>query len=649
MKTVGGARCYLLVTLTVLASSMTAGAADTLCDPSSSNCRTQLLTLIQNERAGIDVGFWFMQDSRYMSEIVRRWQAGVPVRILVDPRANPTYAGNDQMIAGLRQAGIPLRRRTAGGILHWKMMLFAGQNTVQFGSANYSPDAFVATAPYTNYVTETVYFTDDPAVVNSFKTKFDDAWTDVSSFANYANILGALTRTYPTYPIDPTMNFPPSQDYGSRAVARYNAERVKIDAMMYRITDRRHTDAIIAARGRGVPVRIIVENDQYRNPDYLWDSWNVDRLYAAGIPLRWRGHDGQNHEKVVLLYGQNLSIFGSSNWTTASANSQAEHNYFTTKNAIFQWFAAQFDRMWHNSNPLRAAETAAFAPLPPDRPSYRSPANGSAVQGGTVTLTWYAGPWAHNYDIYFGTSATPPLAAANLNLGPSPSSSTSQRFTVSNLQPGTTYFWKVVSKTMANLTADGTVSSFTTSSTPASPLPSGWTDADVGSVGLAGDASYGGATFSVSGSGADIWGSADAFHFASQSMTGDGELVARVASVANVNSWTKAGVMIRGSLAANAPFALMLVSPGKGTAFQYRASAGAAAASAAGPAVHAPYWVRIVRAGSTITGYTSSNGASWTMAGRATIAMPATVRIGLAVSSHDNSRLATATFDGVAR
>jgi hypothetical protein len=59
--------------------------------------------------------------------------------------------------------------------------------------------------------------------------------------------------------------------------------------------------------------------------------------------------------------------------------------------------------------------------------------------------------------------------------------------------------------------------------------------------------------------------------------------------------------------------------------------------------------VRIVRAGSTITGYTSSNGASWTMAGRATIAMPATVRIGLAVSSHDNSRLATATFDGVTR
>ena len=77
-------------------------------------------------------------------------------------------------------------------------MLFAGQNTVEFGSANYSPDAFVPVTAYSNYVAETVFFTDDPAGVNSFKTKFDDSWTDTTSFANSANITGALTRTYPT-------------------------------------------------------------------------------------------------------------------------------------------------------------------------------------------------------------------------------------------------------------------------------------------------------------------------------------------------------------------------------------------------------------------------------------------------------------------
>ena len=638
---------WLLIPLTLPLSASTARGADTLCDPAASNCRTQLLTLIQNEQIGIDVAFWFMQDSRYMNEIIKRWQAGVPVRILIDPRANPSYPGNDTMIAGFSQAGIPMRKRTASGIMHWKMMLFAGQNKVEFGSANYSPDAFVPVTPYTNYVSETVFVTDDPDVVNSFKTKFDDSWIDTSSLANYANINGALTRVYPTYAIDPEMNFPPSQDYANRAVARYNSEAQKIDAIMFRITDQRHTNAIISARNRGIPVRLIIDKGEYRNVSYLWDAWNVDRLYAAGIPLRWQGHAGDNHEKLVLLYGQNLTIFGSSNWTTASANSQQEHNYFTTRNAIFQWFAAQFERMWHND---AGAETAPFAPLPPDAPKNRAPASGVQLAAATpATLTWYGGLWAHNYDVYFGTSSNPPLLAANVNLGPSATSTTNQSYTTPQLLPSTTYYWKIVSKTMANVSMAGPVWSFSTPASGSTSLPPGWSATDIGSVGVAGSSSYGGGTFTVSGSGADVWGTSDAFRFTYQSLSGDGQIVARVASVAQVNSWSKAGVMIRSTLSSSSAYAFMLVSAAKGSAFQYRTSGGAAAASAAGTAVAAPYWVRVVRAGNTITGYQSANGSSWTQVGSASIPMGSTVQIGLAVSSHDSTRVCTVAFDQVSR
>jgi phosphatidylserine/phosphatidylglycerophosphate/cardiolipin synthase-like enzyme len=642
------ARTSTLVLATLLMLALPARGADTLCDPAAVNCRTQLLALIQNERVGIDVGFWFMQDSRYMTEIVKRWQAGVPVRILIDPRANPSYPGNDQMIAGFQQAGIPLRRRKASGILHWKTMIFAGQETVEFGSANYSPDAFVPSTPYVNYVSETVFCTDDPDVVNSFKTKFDDSWTDTSNFANFANI-GTLSRIYPTYPIDPEMNFPPQQNYATRAVAAYNRETLKLDAIMFRITDERHTNAIIAAHSRGVPTRLIVDTSQYRDPGYPWDAWNVDRLYAAGVPLRWQGHAGANHEKLVLLYGQTLSIFGSSNWTTASASSQQEHNYFTTKNAIFQWFAAEFDRQWHNSNSARATETVAFAPLPPDAPKYKSPASGGSVTSSTATLTWYAGLWAHNYDIYFGTSSTPPLLAANVNLGPSATTTTYVKYTTPQLLPSTTYYWKIVSKTMANRTASGSVWSFTTPASSSGALPTGWHSADVGNVGVAGSSSYGSGLFSVSGSGADVWGTADAFHYTYQSLTGDGQIIARVASVANVDGWSKAGIMIRGSLAANAPYAFMIVSAGKGTAFQYRTSAGASAANITGTTAGAPTWVRLVRQGSVITASQSANGSTWTTIGSRSIAMSSTVEIGLAVSSHVNSRICTAGFDNVSR
>jgi hypothetical protein len=95
--------------------------------------------------------------------------------------------------------------------------------------------------------------------------------------------------------------------------------------------------------------------------------------------------------------------------------------------------------------------------------------------------------------------------------------------------------------------------------------------------------------------------------------------------------------------------AIMLVSKSKGTAFQYRTSNGGATASIAGPGNTAPYYVKIVRAGSTVTGFTSSNGSTWTQVGSATIALGSTVQIGLAVSSHDTTTLETATFDNVSR
>ncbi len=75
--------------------------------------------------------------------------------MLVDLRANGTYPLNADRLNELRDAGAPMRRRTASGILHWKMMLFEGQNTVQFSAANYT-SAFVPNIPYENYIDDVI-------------------------------------------------------------------------------------------------------------------------------------------------------------------------------------------------------------------------------------------------------------------------------------------------------------------------------------------------------------------------------------------------------------------------------------------------------------------------------------------------------------
>jgi hypothetical protein len=421
--------------------------------------------LIDNEQVGIDVAFWFMQDTSLSNKIIARHNAGVRVRILVDPRANPTYAGNEAILNQLRNAGIPMRYKVGEGILHWKMMLFEGQNKLEFSGANYGPFFFVPNIPYQDYIDEAIYFTDDPAVVNSFKTKYDDLWTDTANYANYGNVTGAPTRHYPTFPKDPALNFPPSadgsEDFYNRTAFHLNHENQQIDIIMYRHTNDRYTARTVEARQRGVPVRMMTEQQEYRNLARQWDAYNIDLLYNAGVQIRIRNHQGLNHEKAVLLYGQGMTIFGSSNWTGPSSNYQAEHNYFTTKTWFFNWFVEHFNRKW-NSN-----ETQPFTPLPPNAPSIISPSNGATGQPATgMVLTFEGGPWAHKFDIYFGTEPNPPLIATDQFLGRVDNGVIERYSLQQTLTPGTTYYWRVVGKTMANQTASGPVWRFTTSGTP---------------------------------------------------------------------------------------------------------------------------------------------------------------------------------------
>ncbi len=476
-------KLLISVVLTVLIFPAVIQGQERLCDTAFEDCRIPLWNLIDAETAGIDVAFWFMQDSSYATKLIDRFKAGVPVRIIVDPRANPTYAGNEAVLDQLKAAGIPMRYKIGDGIVHWKMMLFAGQNKLEFSGANYSGNFFVPDAPNVNYMDEAIYFTNDLSLIQSFKTKYDDVWTNTLQYANYANTTGPLTRRYPTFAINPELNFPPSvdssQDFLTRTQQNLNAENKKIDIIMYRITNQAYADTTIAAVKRGVPVRLIHEPDEYRNRERQWDSWNVDRMYMAGVQIKMRKHLGLNHQKSVLLYGRGLTIFGSSNWTGPSSNSQLEHNYFTTKSWFFQWFVNQFERKWTS-----ATENEPFVPLPPTQPENLLPVNSSIGQPTTtLTLQWEGGPWAHNYDIYFGTTPNPPLLVANastlqsgaqagqplLQTG-SPDDGVTETYKLGTaLQPGTTYFWRIVGKTVANQTATGPIWSFTTAGTQTTP------------------------------------------------------------------------------------------------------------------------------------------------------------------------------------
>ncbi len=185
-------------------------------------------------------------------------------------------------------------------------------------------------------------------------------------------------------------------------------------------------------------------------------------------------------------------------------------------------------------------------------------------------------------------------------------------------------------------------------------LPAGWTSRDIGGPAAAGNAQYDETTqtWTVQGDGTGIRGNADQFQFVHKTLSGDGELVARVVSLdPPMADWSMAGVMIRVMLAPESPYVFMGVSANTdtrdhGITLWGRTLPGAAADHESTGAITAPYWVKIERTGDTFTGYSSPNGKEWIeQYSEEAPGVPKNTYIGYAVTSEVRGKLVTAVFD----
>jgi hypothetical protein len=173
-----------------------------------------------------------------------------------------------------------------------------------------------------------------------------------------------------------------------------------------------------------------------------------------------------------------------------------------------------------------------------------------------------------------------------------------------------------------------------------------WNDRDIGAVGRAGDAEFIAQRYTVSGSGADIWGTADAFNFLNQFHSGGNwRIVARVDSEQDTNPFAKAGVMLRRRLDASSPHVILDVRPNGAIEFMARDSSGSTA-YLGGTTRAFPVWLKLERTGSTVGAFSSADGTAWTKVGTIDVTgiLDDWAYYGVAVTSHDTSMLNTASI-----
>jgi regulation of enolase protein 1 (concanavalin A-like superfamily) len=189
------------------------------------------------------------------------------------------------------------------------------------------------------------------------------------------------------------------------------------------------------------------------------------------------------------------------------------------------------------------------------------------------------------------------------------------------------------------------------------PLPAPWTTQGIGETDRTGSAAYDRElnTFAIGGSGADIWGTADGFRYVSQPFAGDGEIVARLRSpsdfgweVASEHPYAKAGLMLRETLTPSSAHVILDVRPTGDIEFMTRSATGQTTSFIAGGRFPYQGFLRLVRAGTTVTGSVSRDGEAWTVIGSVTTTISNSAYIGMAVTSHDATAVRTSWFRGVA-
>jgi ABC-type transport system involved in multi-copper enzyme maturation permease subunit len=146
----------------------------------------------------------------------------------------------------------------------------------------------------------------------------------------------------------------------------------------------------------------------------------------------------------------------------------------------------------------------------------------------------------------------------------------------------------------------------------------------------------------------------DSFYFVRQPLTGHGSITVRVTLLTGhygggagpaspggpltgmhpgVQPWSKAGIIITDAARQGSAYAAMMVTGSHGVRMQYDYTQDLAGLPGTVSAA-SPRWLRLTRAGDTITGYDSADGTHWTQVGTVHLAgLPATASAGLFATS----------------
>lgn len=306
-----------------------------------------LLSLLNGASRSIDFALYGVRaQSTIANALVAAQARGVTVRGVIDTEDSGCTRFAYPDTASLRAAlGANNVVCDSGGgysyIMHNKFFVVDGA-AVWTGSTNVSD-------------TETggEYNSDVAAVISSFRlasiytTEFNEMFGGLFHHRKSDNTSHVLDQTQFTDGTTVVKSyFSPTDNASDNAVIPLiEAAEHTLDIAMFFLTSQPIGAAVLAAKSRGVAVRVVVDAGGASNPYSQTPSF-----CAAGIAVKWENWGGKSHSKWAVAdsayAGQAAVVFGSMNWTRAGNLDNDENTVYVKNDGFAAAFQTEFDRQW---------------------------------------------------------------------------------------------------------------------------------------------------------------------------------------------------------------------------------------------------------------------------------------------------------------
>lgn len=258
----------------------------------------------------------------------------------------------------LEDLGVDVREFARSAKMHHKFAVIdpeGPRGRVITGSANWSMMS------QRNYDENTLYFENEPEPLARFRHEFDRLWAQSREFGNAGPELPEGPRDFPDQPgvaihfnttrwIDRESN--ESRFLAGEVIRVIDESRAAIDAATTRA---RHPDILAAlerASARGVRVRLLIGQDDYRD---VWKR-SAALLDPVNLILRIKMYNftpgnfltRQMHHKFLIIDDRVL-LTGSYNWSLSSENGHVENLVELRDEAaapVMGRYRREFDRLW---------------------------------------------------------------------------------------------------------------------------------------------------------------------------------------------------------------------------------------------------------------------------------------------------------------